>query len=483
MIERAGLVLRQDDRRVPLEPVLQVARRQAVDDLRPRDDLARLAGLVVVAGDRSPVAARVDDVEVARVGGDPGRLAAAHVVPVHLGDGAVADAGGDGHRRVVLLPSVDPEREAVVGDDAVDLRRGLIVLGRPRLAAVHGDLGSTVVAENHAPGLVGVNPEVVRVAVADADAGERLTAVDRLEERDVAEVDGVRVLRVGVDPRVVPRALRDAVRTAHQRPLLAAVVAAVEAALLRVLDEGPHARGLRGGDRHGALGDDALGEALRQFLPRVATVDRLVDAAAGPAAVHRPRLAIDLPEGGVEDARVGRIHHEVRRAGLVVDEQHLLPALAAVKGAEDAAVRVRSPHMALRCHVDNVGVPRVDADAGDLLGVLKTDVRPGGAPVGGLVDAVTVRRVAADGRLAHAGDDHVRVRLGDGDRADRGGLQELVGNRFPRAAAVGGLPQPAAGRAEVEDERLATNARDRGDTAAAERADVPELQARELIGK
>ena len=78
-------------------------------------------------------------------------------------------------------------------------------------------------------------------------------------------------------------------------------------------------------------------------------------------------------------------------------------------------------------------------------------MRPRAARVGGLVDAVAVRRHdAADGVLAHADVDDVRVGGRDRDRADRRGLHLAVGDVGPRAAAVGGLPDAAADAAEVE---------------------------------
>src|SRR5262249_17863090 len=62
--------------------------------------------------------------------------------------------------------------------------------------------------------------------------------------------------------------------------------------------------------------------------PVLAAVGRLPDAAARPSAVHAARRAPPLIRGRVENLAVGRIHHQVVRAGVVVDLQHLLPGLA-----------------------------------------------------------------------------------------------------------------------------------------------------------
>src|SRR3712207_6925753 len=56
--------------------------------------------------------------------------------------------------------------------------------------------------------------------------------------------------------------------------------------------------------------------------------------------------------------------------------------------------------------------------------LFRSEVLPRLAAVVRSVDAVAVRDVAADGGLAHTGVDHVRVRLGDGERADRGARSE-----------------------------------------------------------
>ena len=249
------------------------------------------------------------------------------------------------------------------------------------------------------------------------------------------------------------------------------------------LDEGVHAARARRRDRHADLAPEALGKALGQLLPGVAAVGRLPQARARAARDELPRAAHDLPEPGVEDPRVRRVHRQVRGAGLLVDVEDLLPRLAAVLRAEDPALGVGAPDVALRRDVDEVRIRRMDADARDLAGVAQPDVLPGPAAVGRLVDAVAVRDVAADGLLSGADVDHVRIGLRDGDRADRARLEVLVGDDLPVGAAVGRLPDAAAGRAEVERVRIAPNAGDRRHAPAAEGPDQPELEALEAVGK
>src|SRR5262249_42947549 len=160
--------------------------------------------------------------------------------------------------------------------------------------------------------------------------------------------------------------------------------------------------------------------------------------AAGAAARQLPRPPPRLPQPGEEDARVVRVEADVRGAGVAVLVEDLLPGLAAVGGAVDAALLVGPEGVAEDRREGNVGILRVD-DAGADLALLLPVVLPGPAGVGGLVDAVAGRDVAADVGLAGADVDHVRVRRGDGQGAD-GRDRLVVEDRLPGEAAVGRLP-------------------------------------------
>src|SRR5207249_1539850 len=261
VIEHLRVVGGGEDRRVPLEAVLQVGGRASVGELRPGHDVAHLARAVVVAGDLASVLARVDDVRILGVGGHPAALAAAGRVPVAGLDPVAGDAAGNADVGVVLRRAIEPVGEAVVHRHAVELRGRLVVLRGPGPAAVVGDGGAAVVAEDHPAGIVRIDPQVVVVAVRHGQVREALPAVGRLVHVDVGQVDRVGVLRVGVDPRVVPRALADLVLVVDVGPLLAVVLAAEEAAVLR-LDEGEYApgQGRRGG--HADLSPDPFRQPL-----------------------------------------------------------------------------------------------------------------------------------------------------------------------------------------------------------------------------
>src|SRR5919201_2063074 len=120
---------------------------------------------------------------------------------------------------------------------------------------------------------------------------------------------------------------------------------------------------------------------VRQLRPGVAAVGRFVEAAAGPAAAEAVGRALRLPEGGVEDAGVVRVHGEVDGAGPLAAKEDLLPGGAAVARAIEPALLVRSPGVAQRRDVDQVGVVRVDADLGNVPGI--GQAKSGSRPVAG----------------------------------------------------------------------------------------------------
>ena len=171
----------------------------------------------------------------------------------------------------------------------------------------------------------------------------------------------------------------------------------------------------------------------------------------GPPLQSCHGLARDLPERGVERARVVRIDREIDGAGLVVAEEHLLPGRSAVARAIDAArlAGAASDRRARprRRDRDSAGATR----RREIVSVsARPDVPPGLAGVDRPVDAVALHDVAAQLRLAHPDVDRRRVATATTAMAPTDELCDLaVGHRRPGRAAVGGLPQPAAGRAEV----------------------------------
>ena len=277
---------------------------------------------------------------------------------------------------------------------------------------------------------------------------------------------------------VIPGALTEIAAIANPLPARAAVVGAIEAALCR-LDQRIDAVRICG-RRHADAAQDARGKAVaRHLLPGGAAVTRAIHPAAGAAALHRPRLAVHLPHASPQHVRIARIHLDVNRAGLLIDEQHALPRLAAVPRAIDTALGIVAEGMAQRRDEHGVRIGRVDHHAADRLTVAQTGKLPGLAAIDRFIDTIAGDDVAADVGFAGADVDHVLVRRRHRNRTDRRRrLVELVPQGRPRIAAILGAPYAAARRTLVKGVGLLNHACDSADPATAERADQAILHAR-----
>src|SRR5215471_15435582 len=120
---------------------------------------------MVMPRDEPEVVSRVNDLRIFGIRRDPPRLATSDGVPVRYADTEIGRAARDSDRRVVLLRAVQPIREPVVGRDAIELSRRLIVLRGPGPTAVERDRRAAVVAEDHSVRIVRVDPEIVVVAM------------------------------------------------------------------------------------------------------------------------------------------------------------------------------------------------------------------------------------------------------------------------------------------------------------------------------
>src|SRR5258706_16007168 len=98
----------------------------------------------------------------------------------------------------------------------------------------------------------------------------------------------------------------------------------------------------------------------------------------------------------------------------------------------------------------DVRILRVHDQAADRVRVAKSSELPGLAGVNGLIHAVSADDVAADASFPCTHINDVRIRFGNGERADRRrGVLLLVKNRLPIEAAVRGLPNATRNAAEI----------------------------------
>ena len=315
VVEGARVRRREGERQGPLAAIVVAGVREG--------------GIDVLFLKRPPVeaphAAAEDDVGIARVGRDVPVLAAhGDGPPVALAQVSVVGSRRRRGRSAVLLRAVDPVRKAIVGGDVVELRGRLVVPGAPGPASVHADHRALIAAQDHAPGIGRIDPELV-IVVAAGRALERLegsTRVGRLVQGRVARIDDVGVVGVDRHAGEVPAALPDPPISARKPPSDAGVVGHVQAAGLRVhqgVDPAAHARSERDPDTAEFLGGQALGDRT----PGVAAIRRSKKTAAGAVRgrVDVPRRPARLPQGGEDRSRVVGVEGQVDRPRVLAAEE------------------------------------------------------------------------------------------------------------------------------------------------------------------
>src|SRR5215211_2341420 len=156
-----------------------------------------------------------------------------------------------------------------------------------------------------------------------------------------------------------------------------------------------------------------------------------------------------LPDGGVKDSGVGLVETEIDRAGFIADVENLAPGCAAVLALEHAALRVRTEGVTQRRDPHDIRVVRVDANLADVARFGQSDVAPASAGVCTAIDAVAVGDVDADGGLASAGVDDVRVGRRYGQGPDRGGGEKAIGDGPPVCSRIGRFPDAAGDGAKI----------------------------------
>src|SRR4029077_7342986 len=111
--------------------------------------------------------------------------------------------------RIVLLRAVDVVGKAVVGGDVVELAGGLVVLGRPGVAAVQRNARAAVIGVDQTVGIVGIDPQCMVIPVGRRHQAEGLAAVDRAQHAGVQGVHGIDGVGIGINLREIPGALAD----------------------------------------------------------------------------------------------------------------------------------------------------------------------------------------------------------------------------------------------------------------------------------
>src|SRR5258708_39952865 len=155
--------------------------------------------VVVVAGDKSLVTARVDDIGIIRVDCNIAALAAADLVVVGDSDRTKRRAAGKSNGRVILLSAVDAVGYLIIGDHVIEFACGLVVDRRPAPGTVEGHAGAAIMTADHPLRIAGIDPEIVIVAVWNGNRREGLSAINRLVAALVEYPKRIGILGIGIN--------------------------------------------------------------------------------------------------------------------------------------------------------------------------------------------------------------------------------------------------------------------------------------------
>src|SRR5579872_4339166 len=122
----------------------------------------------------------------------------------------------------------------VVGVDAIELRRRLVVDRRPCLAAVEACAGAAVVSLDHPVRIGRIDPEIMVIAVGRLDLCEAATAVGRFPKLTIGDVDSLAVAGIGEYMRLGPVPRYEGAFGRDGNPALAVSLRWVESRLLGV---------------------------------------------------------------------------------------------------------------------------------------------------------------------------------------------------------------------------------------------------------
>ena len=247
---------------------------------------------------------------------------------------------------VVLKAAVDVVRHVVVDIDVVELADRKVPDKGPGLASVAADVDAPVVSVEDEIGILGVLVPSVVVRVCSAvreDHLKRPASVRALADHAVQVEQAVRVLRVGMNLRIVERAVSN-VLGRHQVPFHAPIRGLVQSGLLG-LDQGVD--NVRVCRAHGQAHAAQLSAGQPFIFPKSGPVVPAVvgDIQATPLSTggEEPRLPVKGPHGRKQLVGVARIQDHLGAAGRVIDRQDVVPGFSAIAGPEDPALRVGAP--------------------------------------------------------------------------------------------------------------------------------------------
>src|SRR5437868_6095800 len=203
----------------------------------------------------------------------------------------------------------------------------------------------------------------------------------------------------------------------------------------------------------------------------LAPVSGFEDSALRSTRHELPWRAVRVPYRCINNFRIRWIENQIECSGRIAAEKNFLPGLSSIDRFEDAALGIRPEYVTERGHVNDVRIFRIDSHPPDLLAFRKSDVRPRLAGVSRLEDAVAMRNVTANRRLARSDVNDVGIRFTHRNRADRS-AKIFVGDGRPGHSSIGGLEDTATRGSEVVLHWASGRARDCNRSSAAKRSDL-----------
>ena len=102
-------------------------------------------------------------------------------------------------------------------------------------------------------------------------------------------------------------------------------------------------------------------QAACELGPGVAAVGAFVDAPFQRATDDSPWLTLPVPHGSEDHARAAGLKFQIGGTQGVGNIEDLLPGLAAIGGAIDAALFVGNEWISSDCHEHDIGIGGMDA--------------------------------------------------------------------------------------------------------------------------
>ena len=478
--------------------------------LRRGANRLRLARHLVATHHVAVLRLGVDDARVTQVGDRHEPVAAKNLEPVIVEDAAThARRAGSTPIVIVLHTAAHVVRRLHVEAHMVEQSDRHVGNERPRTTHVVRRGEPAVIAKDHMIRVLRIDPDPVHIIMRhECGIGfERASAIHRQVKTDASHVEAIGIYRIDTQLAEVHRAGIEVALLGPRRTTIARLVEPRHAGHhttrrwcgrcgLHAFGGNHRPRCARCRSFHRGVYDicaltkhidcNASQRTRREagaghLAPRVATVGRFPQRTAGAPAVHATGGTTTLIRRREQDVRIGRRHHQVVRAGFVVDLEHLLPARAAVCRFVHTALTTWAEQRTGRRHQHHVVIGRMHDDAIDVLRLREPHRREGLTAVGRLVNATAPRRALPIVRFAGADPHEIRIGLRHGHITDRDQSLILKERREHRAVA-GRLPHAAVSGPDIPDRRVGfVNGEIGNATRHRGRADRPEVQLVEFL--